>query len=104
MSDYVPPMPSRFSRKRLTRIGMFTIFFYGMIFVIFGWPNMRVGSKRLADGTRYAEYVGLGGYEYLVYEDHQSGPPLFILQSIIFQSSELKRHGVDYEIKKEQPE
>jgi len=71
--------------------------------MIFGWPNMRISTDWLNDGTRYSEYIGLNGSKYFVYQGHQQRPPLFILLPLIGNSTGWKHDEVRYEIRQEQP-
>lgn len=102
MSDYVPSLPSPGKPGRILAQIVFTIP-YLLVFLIFGFPQFRFGSTRLLNGTRYSEYVGLGGYKYLVYQNPTAKPPLFILLPF-YQSKEFKNAEARYQIRRVQPE
>jgi hypothetical protein len=102
MSDFVPPPPNRHQLGHWI-VRLFYTFLYCLVFIVFGWPNLRISSSALRDGTRYSEYVGLGGFEYLTYPNGQKHPPLFILLPLIKNSPEFKQGDMRYEIRQEQP-
>lgn len=102
MSNYVPSLPNRHHPAHWFFRFLYT-FLYIVPFLIFGWPHFRISSTARFDGTRYSEYFGPSGDQFLTYTDNQRRPPLIILLPLFENSSEWKHGGVRYEIRQEQP-